>query len=76
MNMEKKIISHKKYTIEVISYEDGTTTMNRTNDGFSIVELLGITTMVQQHMLKVMEEHKNPNPDKINIQSKNSPLCH
>lgn len=40
----KKVVNKKVWTIELISYSDGTSTFNRTNDGFNQLELLGICT--------------------------------
>ena len=41
---DKKIVKKQSWTIELISYSDGTSNMNRTNDGFSALEMLGICT--------------------------------
>ena len=42
LNTEKKVIKKKIYSITVTQFEDGTTNMQRINDGFNILELLGI----------------------------------
>lgn len=41
MKNKKQVISKKVYTFEIIEYSDETTTMNRINDGFGLMELLG-----------------------------------
>ena len=41
---DKKVVDVKSWTIELITYKDGTSTLNRTNDGFNQLELLGICT--------------------------------
>jgi hypothetical protein len=40
--MEKKPIKKQSYTIEVTTYDDGSIASERTNDGFSAIELLGL----------------------------------
>ncbi len=40
----KKVVNKKSWTLELIDYNDGTSTFNRTNDGFNTLELLGICT--------------------------------
>lgn len=38
----KKVVKKQVWTIELITYSDGSSTFNRTNDGFNTLELLGI----------------------------------
>jgi len=38
----KKVVKKQVWTIELITYSDGSSTFNRTNDGFNQLELLGI----------------------------------
>jgi len=40
----KKVVNKKVWTVQLITYNDGSTTLNRTNDGFYPLELLGICT--------------------------------
>ena len=42
---EKKVIIEKAWHIKEIIYEDGTKQMQRTNDGFNPLELLGICNL-------------------------------
>lgn len=46
------VIQRKIWTVEVLTNSDGTTTMNRTNDGFNISELMGLATFLQQELIK------------------------
>lgn len=41
----KKIISTKKWTIEVNEYSDGSSDLVRTNEGFDALELLGLADL-------------------------------
>ncbi len=43
---EKKVIVVKKWTITETTFEDGTRRMERTNDGFNPLELIGIADFV------------------------------
>lgn len=40
----KKVVKKQVWTIELINYSDGSSVMNRTNDGFTPLEMLGICT--------------------------------
>ena len=75
MTDEKEIRFKKTWTVEVTEYKDGTMNMSRSNDGFSVMELLGVTTMVQNHLLGLMESIKDK-PDSVNVSSTNSPVFH
>jgi D-Tyr-tRNAtyr deacylase len=52
---DKKVEKIQKYIIEVIIYEDGSTRMNRTCDGFNALELLGVLEFTQ---IEIMEQIK------------------
>ena len=43
---EKKVLVVKKWTITETTFEDGTRKMQRTNDGFNPLELIGITDFI------------------------------
>ncbi len=75
MAEDKKIRFKKSWTIEVIEYEDGSIDMNRNNEGFSVMELLGITSMVQNHLSQLMDSMRTK-PDNLNVSSTNSPIIH
>ena len=48
----KKIISKKIYKVECTEYSDGSSKMTRTCDGFNLIEILGLTTLVQLEVMK------------------------
>ena len=73
--MKQKIISKQTYKFELIHYADGTSTMNRENNGFSVFEMLGICEIIRANMLTILSEAQKL-PDKINVKSKNSPFIH
>jgi hypothetical protein len=47
---KSKVTHRKKYTIEALWFEDGTYTIKRSNNGFSVMELLGIVSTVKQDL--------------------------
>lgn len=47
---EKVIAKRKFWSIEILKYEDGTSQMNRTNDGFNINELMGLAHYLQMDL--------------------------
>ena len=60
MKNKKQVISKKVYTIEVIEYSDETCTMNRVNDGFNLMELLGQLEFIQIDIIDKLKELKPP----------------
>lgn len=46
-----KVIETKKWTIEIKSYDDGSFTLKRTNEGFTALELLGLIFKAQMEIL-------------------------
>lgn len=63
---EKKIKEVKEYTLRWTIYEDHSTCLRRKNDGFNIMELLGILSST---ILDINEQIKNPiEPDIIERQ--------
>jgi hypothetical protein len=71
----KKVVKRKTYRIEVEYYEDGSSMMTRENQGFSVLEMLGITAMLQQHLHQIMRDFA-PNVDNLAIRSFDSPITH
>ena len=71
----RKVKSVQKYTFEIIHYEDGFSVMNRTNDGFSVIEMLGISSIINNNLMQVFESAFKPT-DEVNRNSNNSPLIH
>lgn len=60
MTNKKQVINKKVYTIELIEYSDNTTTMNRVNDGFNPMELLGQLEFIQIDIMDKLKELKSP----------------
>jgi hypothetical protein len=66
-----KVIETKKYTIEFITYEDGKTRMIRTNENFSVIELIGTLAMIQSYLTGLLN---SPKADETEIISDATPL--
>lgn len=47
----KTVTKRKVYNIEVLEFSDGSSEMNRTNDGFNINELMGLSSLISYEML-------------------------
>jgi hypothetical protein len=62
---KKEVLKRKIYTLEVIEYADGSSTMNRTNDGFTGVELMGRLEIIQFEILEQLKGLIKP-PTKVN----------
>lgn len=60
MTNKKQVVNKKVYTIELIEYSDGTTTMNRTNDGFGAMELLGYLEYIQVDIVNRFNKLQTP----------------
>lgn len=48
---EKNIIKTKKYSIKMETAEDGTSRLTRTNDGFNLMEIIGVLTSILHELL-------------------------
>lgn len=72
----KKIIQHRKYMVEVIDYDDGEIVINRTNDGFAIIELLGLLSMIQNDLFILLKGVIKVPEENIHRTSTNSPVIH
>lgn len=51
---KKTIIRKQIYSVEIVEYSDGSCAMNRTNDGFNTIELIGILELTQSDIRKQM----------------------
>ena len=47
----KTVTKRKIYTVEVLEFSDGSSKMNRTNNGFNINELMGLSSLISYEML-------------------------
>lgn len=54
----------KTYTVSIIEHPDNKVEMNRVNDGFNALELLGIVSLTQHEIIEQMKG--NIKPDVIN----------
>jgi len=62
-DVKSNVISKKIYTITVIEYENKTCDMFRRNEGFPLIELLGVLSFASD---EVIDEIKgNPKPTKV-----------
>jgi ArsR family metal-binding transcriptional regulator len=50
---ESKVMKEQTYTIILTTYDDGKSSLKRTNNGFSAIELLGMTSLIS---LEVKEQ--------------------
>jgi muramoyltetrapeptide carboxypeptidase LdcA involved in peptidoglycan recycling len=57
---EKTIKNEKSHTFKVITYSDGSVSMQRENDGFTALELLGYTAHIQLDIQKRLAEFSEP----------------
>ncbi len=48
---EKRIVKTKKYTIKLEMADDGTSRLTRTNDGFNVMELIGVLTSINHELI-------------------------
>jgi hypothetical protein len=71
----KTVVKRKTYRIEVEYFEDGSSMMTRENQGFSVLEMLGITAMLQQHLNGIMQQFA-PDVDDVEVTSTGSPITH
>ena len=51
-NPKKFLRKKKKYTIEIVEYMDGSSTLNRRNSGFNLYELLGLVDHLKEDLLR------------------------
>jgi hypothetical protein len=49
---EKVVVEEKQYSIKYIKYDDGSSMVERANDGFTAMELLGYMEQVQMEILE------------------------
>ena len=53
--MKKNITKIQEYTLKHTTYEDGTSTLHRHNDGFNVFELIGMLTVIRRDLMKQIE---------------------
>jgi len=57
---EKKVANILTYKIELTIFEDGTSSLSRTNDGFDVFRLLGILNLSTQEVISQMRGEVKP----------------
>ena len=76
MSKEKTEVKRQTYSFEVIQYSDGTARLDRKNTGFSILELLGISALVQHDMAVLIGEAMGTKIKEVTRTSEDSPIIH
>jgi len=56
----KAVVKTKKWTIEHIIFEDGTSGLSRTNDGFNSFELIGLLEISKDDIIKQIKGEIKP----------------
>jgi hypothetical protein len=51
---EKVVVEEKNYSIKYVKYDDGSSSVERANDGFTAMELLGYMEQVQMEILEIL----------------------
>jgi hypothetical protein len=57
---EKKLVRKRTWSITIEQFNDGSTTMKRTSDGFLGFELLGLIEQMKQDILKQLSGDIKP----------------
>lgn len=65
--VKKTVTSTKTYTITIEQYEDGTTNMQRKNDGFNPLELIGIADFISIEVREQMMGRIKPDTIKREV---------
>ena len=60
MSEDKKIIKESTWVVKYITYDDGTTTLNRVNDGFNPFELLGMLEISKDDIIQQIKGQIKP----------------
>ena len=61
MSNNKQIIKKKKWVVEHITYNNGTTQLSRTNDGFNPFELIGVLEISKDDIIEQIKGNVKPN---------------
>lgn len=75
---EKTIVKTKKYSIKMEMGDDGTFRLTRTNDGFNVMEIIGVLTTILHELMgpnlpnlefekvtrRIVEQEENPEAGK------------
>lgn len=56
----RKIVTIKTWTVQLTEYDDDSSTLHRTNDGFSVFELIGLTSLLQFELIQQFKGYIEP----------------
>ncbi len=62
---KKVVVEEKIYTIKYTKYDDGSSEVERTNDGFNPFELIGYMEQVQIEIIQQLKGVITPNTTKL-----------
>ena len=65
MKKKKKVVEEKTYSVKYVLFDDGSSMVERKNNGFSAIELLGYFEQVQLEILDQMRGVIKPNVTKL-----------
>ena len=60
MTNDKKVIKKRKWIVEHIMYDDGTTQLSRKNDGFNSFELMGLLELSKDDIINQIKGNVKP----------------
>jgi hypothetical protein len=60
MSNDKQVITKRKWTVEHITYNDGTSAISRTNDGFNAYELMGVLELSKDDIINQIKGNVKP----------------
>lgn len=64
---KKKVAAVKIWTVKETTYDDGSRFMERTNDGFSPLELIGLSEFISNDVKRQIEGRITPDFIKRNV---------
>jgi len=71
MTNGKKVITLRKWIVEHIIYNDGTTELKRTNDGFNALELMGVLELSKDDIINQIKGNVKPDIIKRKVKLNN-----
>jgi hypothetical protein len=71
MSNGKKVITLRKWIVEHIIYNDGTTELKRTNDGFNSFELMGLLELSKDDIINQIKGNVKPDIIKRKVKLNN-----
>ncbi len=64
---EKKIVKEQTWSIKVTTHDDGTVNMERANDGFNALELLGVLSLTTTDVINQFRRVVRPDEVKRTV---------